>query len=132
MVCYKERWEPGMVLENDKAKLVWDFQFNLRKPQTARRPELILETKYEKKIWICDMACPMQQNIDTKRRDKLRRYQQLAFKMRERRPGYTVAIVPIIIGALGRRMKKTMNDLTKLITKKELVVNMQPKCRNPY
>ena len=32
MVCYKERWEPGMVLENDKAKLVWDFQFNLRKP----------------------------------------------------------------------------------------------------
>ena len=29
---YKERWEPGMVLENDKAKLAWDFQFNLRKP----------------------------------------------------------------------------------------------------
>ena len=78
------------------------------------------------------MACPMQQNIDTKRRDKLRRYQQLAFKMRERRPGYTVTIVPIITGALGRGMKKTMNDLTKLITKKELVVNMQPKCRYPY
>ena len=44
--------------------------------------------------------------------------------MRERRPGYTVTIVPIITGALGRGMKKTMNDLTKLITKKELVVNM--------
>ena len=42
-IWYKERWERGMVLENDKAKLVWDFQFNLRKTETARRPDLILE-----------------------------------------------------------------------------------------
>ena len=31
MIWYKERREQGMVLENDKAKLIWDFQFNLRK-----------------------------------------------------------------------------------------------------
>ena len=42
--------------------------------------------------------------------------------MRERRPGYTVTIVPVIIRALGGGMKKTMNDLTKLFTKQELVV----------
>ena len=68
------------------------------------------------------MGCPMQQNIDTKRRDKLTRYRQLAFEMRERRPGYTVTFVPVIIGALGGGMKKTMDELTKLITKQELVV----------
>ena len=73
-IWYKEQWERGMVLENDKAKLVWDFQFNLRKTETARRPDLILELRNEKQIWICDMACPMQQNIDTKRTDKLTRY----------------------------------------------------------
>ena len=28
-VWYKERWEQGTVLENGKAKLVWDFEFNL-------------------------------------------------------------------------------------------------------
>ena len=78
-VWYKERWEQRIVLENDKGKLAWDFEFNLLKTETARRPDLILETKYEKQIWICDMACPMQQNINTKRRDKLTRYQQLAF-----------------------------------------------------
>ena len=64
----------------------------------------------------------MQQNVDTKRRDKLPRYRQLAFEMRERRPEYTVTIVPVIIGALGGGMKKTLNDLTKLLTKQELVV----------
>ena len=42
--------------------------------------------------------------------------------MRERRPGYTVTIVPIIIGALGGGMKKTINELTKLLAKHELVV----------
>ena len=73
-----------------------DFQFNLQKTGTARRPDLILETKYEKQIWICDMGCPIEQNTDTKRRDKLPRYQQLAFEIRERRPGYTVTIVPVI------------------------------------
>ena len=64
----------------------------------------------------------MQQKIDTKRADKLTRYRQLAFEMRERRPGYTVTIVPVIIRALGGGMKKTINELTKLLAKHELVV----------
>ena len=42
--------------------------------------------------------------------------------MRERRPRYSVTIVPIIIGGHGGGMKKTMNDLTKLLRKQELVV----------
>ena len=121
-VWYKKRWEQGIVLENDKAKLVWDFQFNLWKTETTRRPDLILETKFEKQIWICDMACPMQQNIDMKRRDKLTQYRHHAFEMRERRPGYPVTIVSIIFKALGGGMKKTMNELTKLLMKQELVV----------
>ena len=66
-------------MDNDKVKLVWDFQFNIRKTETARRPDLILETKYEKQIWICDMACPMQQIIDTKRRDKSTLYRQFIY-----------------------------------------------------
>ena len=50
MIWYKERWERGMVLENDRGKLIWDFEFNLRKTTTARRPDLILEDKKMKKI----------------------------------------------------------------------------------
>ena len=64
----------------------------------------------------------MQQNIDTKRRDKLTRYRQLAFEMRERRPGYTVTFVPVMTGTLGSGMKKTTDELTKLLTKQEIVV----------
>ena len=82
MVWYKERWERGAVFENDKGKLVWDFDFNLRKTTTARRPDLILEDKEKKMIWICDMACPQQHNIETKSIEKLKKYRQLAFETR--------------------------------------------------
>ena len=61
MIWYKEQWERGMVLENERGKLVWDFEFP--KTATARRPDLNLEDKAKKKIWICDMACPQQWNI---------------------------------------------------------------------
>ena len=82
-------------------KLVWDFEFHLRKTTTARRPDLILELKTDKKIWICDMACPQQNNIGAKRTEKLTKYRQLTFETRERCPGYETYVVPVVVGAIG-------------------------------
>ena len=58
MVWYKGRWERGTVLENERGKLVLAFEFHLCKTTTTIRPDLILEDKAKKKIWICNMACP--------------------------------------------------------------------------
>ena len=71
---YRERWERGHVLESKDAKLVWDFEFHLRKTTTSRRPDLTLEDKQKKTIWICDMACPQERNIETKMNDKRTKY----------------------------------------------------------
>ena len=109
------------MLENNKAKLKWDFEFHLRKTTTARRPDLILEDKEQMKIWVCDMACPQQRNIEMKRLEKLTKYKQLAFEIRERRPGYKILIVPIVIGALGGGMKHAMSDLGKIFSNDELL-----------
>ena len=49
MKWYKQKWCRGYVLENDHTKLVWDFEFNLRKTTTSRRFNLTLNDK-EKKI----------------------------------------------------------------------------------
>ena len=59
-------YKVSTVLENGKAKLVWAFQFNLRKTNTSRRPDFILEDKESKKIWIFYMACPQQQKHRSK------------------------------------------------------------------
>ena len=105
MVWYEQRWDRGTAFENERAKLVWDFEFHLLKMTNSRRPDLILETKEYRKILICDIACPQQQNIDMKRMGKLTKYRQLAFEMRERCPGYVIKVVPVIASALGGGMK---------------------------
>ena len=102
------------MLENDKAKLVWDFEFHLRKTTTARRPDLILELKIDKKIWICDMECPQQNNIGAKSAEKATKYRQTAFETRERRPGYKVYIVPGVVGVLTGGIKSLRVDLKNI------------------
>ena len=103
-----------MVLQNDKAKLVWDFEFHLRKTTTARRPDLILELKIDKKIWICDMGCPQQNNIGEKRAEKATKYRQIALETRERRPCNKVYIVLVVVGALGGGIKALRVDLKNI------------------
>ena len=117
VVWYKENWTRGKVLENANSKLIWDFEFNLRKTTTSRRPDLILEDKEKSKIWICDMACPQQANIVAKRHEKLTKYRQLAFELRERRLGYDVEIVPVVIGALGGGIKQVLCDVERVFSK---------------
>ena len=111
---YKKHWVRGQVLENSCAKLVWDFEFNLRKTTTFRRPDLVLEDKERNKIWICDMACSQQANIETKRNEKVTKHRQLAFELRKRRPGYDITIVPVVIGALGGGIKDVLRDVRRV------------------
>ena len=117
---YRERWERGHVLESKDAKSVWDFEFHLRKTTTSRRPDLTLEDKQKKTIWICDMACPQERNIETKMNDKRTKYQQLAFEIRERRKEYKVVVVPIIIGCLGGGVDKTIREVRRIFENDEL------------
>ena len=120
-ICYEQRWDRGTVLENNKAKLVWDFEFHQRKTTTARRPDLILKLKTDKEIWICDVACPQQNNIGAKRTEKLTKYRQLAFETRELRPGYKIYVVPVVVGALVGGIKVLKVDLKKIFDDNELL-----------
>ena len=75
-------------MENDEWKILWEFQYHGRKENANRRPDLTIENKLEKKIWIYDMACPMENNLEKKRIEKLTKYQQIAFEIREKRKDY--------------------------------------------
>ena len=120
-IWYSERWERRTVMQNDKGKLVWDFEFHLRKTTTARRRNLILEDKEKKKIRIWDMACLQQRNIQAKRLDKLTKYTQLAYETRERRLGYEIMVVSLIIGALGGGVKQIFPDMRKMFEDKNIL-----------
>ena len=51
-VKWCQKWKRRYVLENSQEKLVWDFEFKLRKTTTPRRPDLMHEEKQMKTIWI--------------------------------------------------------------------------------
>ncbi|CAB4040788.1 Hypothetical predicted protein [Paramuricea clavata] len=61
------------------------------------------------------MACPYESNKDEKREEKIRKYQQLCYELRERRDGYKVKVIPTVIGCLGRGMKRLKDDIRELV-----------------
>ena len=121
---YNVKWCRGTVLSDGERKMIWDFEYQMRKTTTARRPDLILEDNMEKKIFIIDMACPNESNIAKKRREKLDKYQQLAFEIREKRKDYMVEILPIVIGCMGGGMKEVEVQVGKIITDKKTAVRI--------
>ena len=50
----------GHVLKGKESKLCWDFEYKMRKTSTARR----LEDVSEKKVWMVDLSCPQEKNIE--------------------------------------------------------------------
>ena len=109
------------MLVNKRGKLVWDFEFHLRKTTKARRPDLTLEDKAKKKIWISDMACPQQWNIEAKRLEKLTKYRQLAYESRETHLEYEIMVVPLVIGTLGCGIRQIMVNMVKNFKNKDLL-----------
>ena len=53
-------------------------------------------------------------NNNNNRIEKLRKYQQLAFKFRERREQYRVTVVPLVIGCLGGGIKQQTKGIKVL------------------
>ena len=102
---WNENWTKGGVIQRNGYKLLWDWEHRMRTMKTARRPDLTLEDELKKMICIVDMACPYESNIHEKRIEKLRKHQQLAFELREKREQYRVMVVPLVIGCLGGGIK---------------------------
>ena len=122
---YAEKWEKGKVLESGGKRLYWDWEHRMRMNCTVRRPDLTLEDEEKKTILL---ACPNEVNRQIKREEKIKKYEQLCFELRERQEGYTVKVIPIVIGCLGGDMKELKMDMQKNFeheNKKELYMTMR-------
>ena len=51
--------------------------------RVERKKAWIQDNGVDKKIWICDIACPQQNNIETEKIEKMTKYRQLVFETRE-------------------------------------------------
>ena len=92
--------EPSKIVENEKVKLLYDFNVYTDKKIKHRRPDLVFLDKEKRKTILIDVACPMDHNVQSKEKEKIEHYLELKFEL-ERLWKTKTEIVPIVIGALG-------------------------------
>ena len=57
------------------------------------------------------MVCPNENTKIDKRDEKLAKYNRLCFELRERPEGYTVKVIPTIIGCIGGGTKELKGSI---------------------
>jgi len=102
--------KPNPVAENNKIKVLWDFEIRTNRQIQARRPVLVVIDKQTKEGPIIDVAISHDTHIVDKEREKMEKYQDLILET-QRMWSIKTRIVPIVIGALGA----TSNNLEKHI-----------------
>ncbi|XP_051916213.1 uncharacterized protein LOC127597287 isoform X2 [Hippocampus zosterae] len=97
----RSKWEtPPKVVENDRAKIMWDFQIQTDKMVMANQPDIVIIDKGQRKAVVVDVAVPSDGNIRKKEHEKLEKYQGLREEL-ERAWKVKVTVVPVVVGALG-------------------------------
>ena len=101
------------VMENNKAKILWDFSIQTDKTIRANRPDLVIIDKTNKTCILIDVSIPSDRNTSLKTFEKLSKYKDLAIEI-EKSWKLKTKTVPIIIGALGVINHNTTNYVKQL------------------
>ena len=80
---------------------------------TARRPDIVIVNKGQRKTTLIDIACPCDRNVNDKETEKVEKYQDLKIEL-QRLWNTSVEIVPIVVGALGAISSNLQKYLQKL------------------
>ena len=66
------------------------------------------------------MTCPQENIIEKERLEKRTNFRQLAFEIRERRTGFKVEVVPLVISIFGEDLKEMLKELENMFEKDDL------------
>ena len=98
----------GVIMGNDKCKILWEFTVQMDHEKYARRPDVIVMQKDKNLSQIIDFACPYDGRVDSKELEKIEHYQDLARKLRKIW-NMKVKVTPLLIGAPGTTTIKLRN-----------------------
>ena len=107
------------VIENQNAKILWDFSIQTDHVIQARRPDIVVKDKGISHIWVIDIAVPGDGRVEEKEKEKGEKYQELAREI-QRLWNTSVNVIPVVVGALGAvaRLEEELSMLD--IDKKEV------------
>ena len=105
----EKKWyehEPQSVLENEEAKILWDFTIQCNHLIQSRRPDIVVVEKEKKECKIIDIAVPNDVRVGNKEQEKVEKYQDLRREIAALWGMKKTEVIPIVIGALGMISKK--------------------------
>jgi len=111
--------KPNAVTENNKVKVLWDFEIKTDRQIQARRPELVVIDKQTKEGLIIDVAIPNDTHTVETEREKIEQYQDLRLEI-QRMWNIKARVVPIVIGALGATSNNLEKHLQEIPGKKKI------------
>ena len=111
---------PETVLENETHKVLWDFEIQTDQLISARRPDLVIVNKKQKKrtCRIVDLTVPAAHR-ESEKRDK---YFDLTRELKKKQWNVKVTVIPIVVGALGTIPKGLVKGLENLEIRGQLEI----------
>ena len=102
------------VVENEQAKILWDFGIQTLTTVGSNHPDIVVFLKEcTTSILLLEISCPVDMNILMKEEEKITKYQPLVQQMRQiyNQP---VQVIPIVFGVAGMASKNQRMYLKKI------------------
>ena len=112
-VYKRQLHNPEAVTENEKVKILWDFEVRTDRRIHHRRPDIVIVDKENKQVTIIDVAIPSDNNIKEKEIEKITKYQDLKLEV-QKLWKIKAKVVPVVIGGLGATSKEIGKHLANI------------------
>ena len=106
--------KPEGVIEDEKIKILWDFNIQCDHQIHHRRPDIVVIEKKSKTCQIIDIAVPGDKRAYSKENEKIENYEELRQELFKVWAMKKIEVIPVVIGALGIVTKRITNWIKKL------------------
>ena len=107
------------MLETSDVKILWDFNIQTDNEIQARRPDIVVVNKKDRKCYIIDVAVPGDVRIAEKETEKIEKYDELKREV-ERLWKVKARVIPIVLGALGTVTRSLSNYIKEIGVKTQI------------
>lgn len=118
------KYEPTVIFEDNNNLLFWDKSIETDKEIIANRPDIVYWDKRKQKMFIIDIAIPLNQTTQSTYTEKMRKYSDLQTELKRIWKLRESFIIPIVISSTGLVPYKLTESLNKLGMENE-VENIQ-------
>ena len=107
------------MLETSDVKILWDFNIQTDNEIQARRPDIVVVNKKDRKCYIIDVAVPGDVRIAEKETENIEKYDELKKEV-ERLWKVKAKVIPIVLGALGTVTRSLSNYIKEIGVKTQI------------